>query len=264
MSGCQLTDDIVRLGFDRDEADAGGVCVEQKPGTFTIAAFNLKACELDLYHATPKDEFICFGSLSHSHIHQALKNIRAGMKGTTKSIVDQNGNYSLVLLRAADPTFALVVDTGLLWEVLSWKMDVEEPDACSIVQAVMKAKGALFMLQHVAATAEPKAADALPQAVKAPEAAKEVSKAAVAAPEAATAAAASRCASAFAEARAGCLAPAIAEPTVGGPAVDLDLPLDWDSGSFQDQVQQTRIVAASTRRASWHSPQEPRRATAQL
>ena len=145
---CQLTDDIVRLGFDRDEADAGGVCVEQKPGTFTIAAFNLKACELDLYHATPKDEFICFGSLSHSHHHQVLKNIRAGMKGTTKSIVDQNGNYSLALLRAADLTFALVVDTGLLWEVLSWKMDVEEPDACSIIQAAMNAKGALFMLQH--------------------------------------------------------------------------------------------------------------------
>jgi hypothetical protein len=145
---CQLTDDIVRLGFDRDEADAGGVCVEQKPGTFTIAAFNLKACELDLYHAVPKDEFMCFGTLSHSHIHQVLKNIRAGMKGTTKSIVDQNGNYSLVLLRAADPTFALVIDTGLLWEVLSWKMDVEEPDACSIIQAAMNAKGALFMLQH--------------------------------------------------------------------------------------------------------------------
>ena len=106
---CQLTDDIVRLGFDRDEADAGGVCVEQKPGTFTIAAFNLKACELDLYHATPKDECICFGSLSHSHLHQVLKNIRAGIKGTTKSIVDQNGNYSLALLRAADMTFALVV-----------------------------------------------------------------------------------------------------------------------------------------------------------
>ena len=122
--------------------------MEQKPGTFTIAAFNLKACELDLYHAIPKDKFICFGTLSHSHIHQVLKNIRAGMKGTTKSIVDQNGNYSLVMLRAADPTFALVIDTGLLWEVLSWKMDVEEPDACSIIQAAMNAKGALFMLQH--------------------------------------------------------------------------------------------------------------------
>ena len=145
---CQLADDIVRLGFDRDEADAGGVCVEQKPGTFTIAAFNLKACELDLHHAVPKDEFICFGTLSHSHIHQVLKNIRGGMKGTTKSIMDQHGNYSLVMLRAADPTFALVIDTGLLWEVLSWKMDVEEPDACSIIQAAMNAKGALFMLQH--------------------------------------------------------------------------------------------------------------------
>ena len=116
--------------------------------TFTIAAFNLKACELDEHHAVPKNEFICFGTLSHSHIHQVLKNIRGGMKGTTPSIVDQHGNYSLVMLRAADPTFALVIDTGLLWEVLSWKMDVEEPDACSIIQAAMNAKGALFMLQH--------------------------------------------------------------------------------------------------------------------
>ena len=130
---CQLADDIVRLGFDRDEADAGGVCVEQMPGTSTIAAFNFKACELDFYHAPATVGCISFGTLSHSHIHQVLKNVRAGMKGTAKSILDQNGNYSLALLRAADPTFALVIDTGLLWEVLSWKMDVEEPDACSII-----------------------------------------------------------------------------------------------------------------------------------
>ena len=145
---CQLADDIVRIGFDRDEADAGGVCVEQKPGTSTISAFNLKACELDLYHAPATEGCISYGSLSHSHLHQVLKNIRAGMKGTAKLILDKIDNYSLAMLRAADPTFASVVDSGLLWEVLSWKMDEEEPQACTIIQAAMNSKGALFMLQH--------------------------------------------------------------------------------------------------------------------
>ena len=86
---CQLADDIVRLGFDRDEADAGGVSVEQKPGTYTIAAFNVKACGLDLYHAPATAGCIAYGTLSHGHLHQVMKNIRAGMKGTAKSILDQ-------------------------------------------------------------------------------------------------------------------------------------------------------------------------------
>ncbi len=62
--------------------------------------------------------------------------------------MNQHGNYSLALVRATDTAFASGVDSGLLWEVLSWKMDEEEPDACSIIQAAMNSKGALFMLQH--------------------------------------------------------------------------------------------------------------------
>ena len=33
---CQLAEEIARLGFDRDEADAGGVVVEQRPGCTTL------------------------------------------------------------------------------------------------------------------------------------------------------------------------------------------------------------------------------------
>ena len=145
---CQLAEDIARLGFDRDEADAGGVVVEQRPSFTTIADFNQKACELDPYHAPAIAGCISFGSLSHSHLHQVLKNIRAGMAGTVTSILDSSGHYSLVMLRNVDPMFASAVDGGLLWEVLSWKMEQEEPDACVITQVELNSKGALLMISH--------------------------------------------------------------------------------------------------------------------
>ena len=88
---------------------------------------------------------ISFGSLSHSHLHQVLKNIRAGMAGTVKSILDSSGHYSLVMLRNVDPTFA---SHAGLWEALRWKTEQEEPDACVITQAALNSKGALFMISQ--------------------------------------------------------------------------------------------------------------------
>ena len=70
------------------------------------------------------------------------------MAGTVKSILDSSGHYSLVMLRNVDPMFASADDGGLLWEVLSWKMEQEEPDACVIIQAALNSKGALFMISH--------------------------------------------------------------------------------------------------------------------
>ena len=70
------------------------------------------------------------------------------MPGTAKAILDSSGKYSLSMLRTADPAFASAVDMGLRWDILSWEMEVEEPEACSVIQAAMNSKGALCLLTH--------------------------------------------------------------------------------------------------------------------
>jgi hypothetical protein len=140
--------DILKLGFDKEEANAGAICVEQRPACHTFADFNKAACDGDDYHAPVDSGVIAFGSLSHSHLHQVLKNIAGGMPGTAKAILDSSGKYSLSMLRTADPAFAAAVDTGLTWDILVWQMEVEEPEACSVIQAAMNSKAALFLLTH--------------------------------------------------------------------------------------------------------------------
>ncbi len=145
----KLCDDILALGFDAEEADSGGVLVQQKPGTSLISDFNMRACDRDEYLAPADAGAISYGSLSHSHLHQVLKNVKAGMKGAQcPLILDQNGKYSLEKLRSVDPGFAAAVDGGLRWEILSWRMEIEEPDACSIIQSALNAKHAVAMLAH--------------------------------------------------------------------------------------------------------------------
>ena len=51
-------------------------------------------------------------------------------------------------LRTLDPAFAEAATTGLLWELLSWRIDEEEPDGCTIIQAAMNAKNGLFLIRH--------------------------------------------------------------------------------------------------------------------
>ena len=87
----QLCVDILALGFDTEEANAAGICVEQRPGHHTFDDFNKAACDGDDFHAPVVAGIISFGTLSHSHLHQVLKNIRASMPGTAKTILDSNG-----------------------------------------------------------------------------------------------------------------------------------------------------------------------------
>ena len=144
----QLCVDILALGFDTEEANAAGICVEQRPGRHTFDDFNKAACDGDDFHAPVVAGVISFGTLSHSHLHQVLKNIRAGMPGTAKTILDSNGKYSLSKLRTVDLAFAAAVDTGLQWDILAWEMEIEEPEACVVIQAAMNSRAGLSLLTH--------------------------------------------------------------------------------------------------------------------
>ena len=140
--------DILDIGFDVEDANTSGIAVQEKPGATRIHDFNHAACEADEYMAPVLAGCIAYGSLSHSHLHQILRNIRAGMQGSPPSICTASRLYSLEKLHAVDRAFGQAVVIGLKWEVLAWQMEEEEPEACSLIQAAMNAKNGLFLMAH--------------------------------------------------------------------------------------------------------------------
>ena len=96
------------------------------------------------------------GSLSHSHWNCGVRNILCGTKGCecheqkacdcgSQAILDENGNYSLAKLRVHDEQWAQDCFRGLEWEILSWKMDVEEPEAAQIISVALNKKNEVAM-----------------------------------------------------------------------------------------------------------------------
>ena len=52
-------------------------------------------------------------------------------------MLDNNGNYSLAKLQVHDEEWAQGCFRGLEWEVLSWKMDIAEPDAALTIRIAL-------------------------------------------------------------------------------------------------------------------------------
>ena len=143
----ELFKDILAVGFDAEDADSGGIVVEVRPGCTLIHEFNRDACDGDPFHAAMGGGCVSYGSLSHSHLHQSLRNIRGGGHCTIPE-VSEFGKHSLAKLRSVDPPFARAAETGLLWNILSWAIEVEEPDACAIIQAAANAKNSMSLMRH--------------------------------------------------------------------------------------------------------------------
>jgi hypothetical protein len=140
---------ILTNGYDVEDADAGGVAVAVKPGCRQIEAFNMEACDGDPLHIPVVAGCVAFGSLSHSHLQQILKNVKGrGKVEGCPAVADSDGCFSIDKLKQADQQFANAVESGLLWEVLSWSIEDEEPFGCSIIQAASNAKNGLMMVRH--------------------------------------------------------------------------------------------------------------------
>ena len=167
----ELTGQILCVGYDAVEADSNGVLVEQKPGSTHIRDANARIADGDELLAPTLDGQICFGTLSHSSLNQLLRNIHerclvipdsksVEVEGLQQSasavaeddplfrIVDAAGRLSPELLEQVDPEFATAVHGGLLWEILSYTIEDEEPDGCAVIQAALNAKNGLFMVCH--------------------------------------------------------------------------------------------------------------------
>ena len=142
-----LFKDILEVGFDAEEADNGGIVVEARPGSTVLHDFNKKACDGDSLHAPVVAGTIAYGSLSHSHVHQCLRNIRGGGVCDVPE-VSELGKFSLAKLKSVDPAFGRAAETGLLWDVLSYAIEDEEPEGCAIIQSAMNSKNSMFLMRH--------------------------------------------------------------------------------------------------------------------
>ena len=144
----ELCTEILAVGFDAEEANVGGLVVEAAPGSDRLHKFNADACENDSLLAPVVAGWISFGSLSHSHLHQILRNIKGKVLCNVGRACDADGRLDLGKLQGVDAAFAQAVTQGLRWEILSHAIEIEEPDGCAVIQAACNSKNSLFLMRH--------------------------------------------------------------------------------------------------------------------
>jgi hypothetical protein len=144
-----------RDGQFPNEADNVGVVVAQKFGSPALHDFNQKSCDGEAYLAPVATGFIAVGSLSHTRLHQTLKNVRGSARADIPGVRGHDGMFAFDKLRKDHPAF-IMPKLGWTWDVLDSRLDDEEPDGCSMIQAAFNSKNGLFRLTHeVQAVAKP-------------------------------------------------------------------------------------------------------------
>jgi hypothetical protein len=144
-----LLSEILTSGFDPAEADCNGVLVQEMPGNTLIGDYNTKACEgNDLLASSVEGLAMNYGSLSHSHLNQVFKNILARLSIAGTKITNQLGLLDVKLLEEVDQAFAKYCADGILWDILSHKIQTEEPEALNIIQAACNSKNAIALITH--------------------------------------------------------------------------------------------------------------------
>ena len=144
-----LLSGILGQGFDSNEADCNGVLVQETPGKTNIHDFNMQSCDGN-EHLAPSVEglVMSYGSLSHSHLNQVFKNILGRLPIAGTKISNSHGRLDISILEDVDAVFAQYCKDGLLWDVLSHKIQVEEPDGLNVIQAALNSKNAIALVQH--------------------------------------------------------------------------------------------------------------------
>ena len=138
-------------GWDPDEADHQAVCVQINPDTDygkELIDFNKVLHEDACFaRATSTPEV---AAASHSHLNLALHNVAHGAEISLSGLKDycKQGKLSLELVGNVDPEMMAHAQRGLLWEVLSYKMEEEEPTAFDKLQSALNAKNNQALVEH--------------------------------------------------------------------------------------------------------------------
>ena len=89
-------------------------------------------------------ECLPYGSLSHSHLHQCLKNIAGRAVAKTPEAFVVAGRLRLETISRLQSDLAESVHTGLQWTILSWRVR-DVPGAQELIQAAMNRKAGVHM-----------------------------------------------------------------------------------------------------------------------
>jgi hypothetical protein len=146
---------LLAVGFSPDEANHEGVCVQEVPTDErrnepldnekpyeSHSRYNRRQCD---GHVLSKcfgpDIDIMYGTLSHSHLLLVLlcylRGAKLKMPEKWKHLLDSDGCLNVAAVAEMDTALATLCKDGLYMEVLSWKMYVEEPTACSLISQAL-------------------------------------------------------------------------------------------------------------------------------
>ena len=153
--------------FLQEEADHLGVCVEEIPsadrelGYLTYEEYNLGRSNATTYlNGIFEGNDFSHGCLAHNHLLCVLLAWMTGAKWDlynedgSPRLCDENGHLliSAVAECANAKEMITTIKEGLKMEVLSWKINVEEPKACSIIAQALN-KGNAIALRTAELTA---------------------------------------------------------------------------------------------------------------
>ncbi len=167
-----LAVELLKAGFSEEEANHEGVCVQEVPATerkhdpvyqkpyLTYAQYNLLGCAqpaLKTCFTDGSEKDTMHGTLAHGHLLLVLLGLQTGAtwalpEDLGKKLLDQSGAIDFAAVAAYDPAVAALCRDGLEMEVLSWRLYMEEPGACSLISQALN-KGSAMALQTTELTA---------------------------------------------------------------------------------------------------------------
>ena len=135
-----LLGDIEQMGWDDDEANFDCIAVQERPHSSDILRWNVHMCSSQEMLSDVVADEIRFGTLSHSHLNQCLKNILGSALASKPKSFIADGRLRLDLVALSQPRLADACSRGLHWEVLSWKLR-DVPGALGLIQSACNRKG---------------------------------------------------------------------------------------------------------------------------
>ena len=154
-----LCAEVLEAGFVKEEVNHACIVVEEAPVEEVIRSRGAGMVSASTYNAenSSKDELLitCFQSpyddvrymlMSHNHLMLVLRAFLTQAKWDLPACVEKNiifcdsdGRLSVTAVAASanGKELAEVMAEGLPAEVLSWRMDVEEPNAASIISQAL-------------------------------------------------------------------------------------------------------------------------------
>ena len=151
MNGSRC-DELLRwvLGhFDEEEANHGAVAIEETPGVSTVRDYNRRKAVGDSALAEVGEAAIPYGSVGASHINQVLRNIIFKARSDlVPEALDSEGRLSLDRVALIDPAMAAACNVGLKWDILSHRIEIEEPTGIACIVAALNERASAQMMTH--------------------------------------------------------------------------------------------------------------------